>query len=79
MEQGLKNGVCPKCNQGEIYSTSNDSQKILPDNLSRLLGWGNRPAVDNLVCGNCGYTEFYVTQDNLDKIKKYWVRKGGRE
>jgi len=79
LENGLKSGVCPKCNQGEIYSTSIDSQKILPDNLSRLLGWGNRPAVDNLVCGTCGYAEFYVAQDALDNLKKDWVRKGIRE
>ncbi len=69
------NGVCPKCNQSDIYTTSIDSQKILPDNLS----WGKRPPVDNLVCGNCGYIEFYIAPDALDGVKKTWIRKSTKD
>ncbi len=79
MEKGLKSGVCPKCEHTEIYYTESDTYKILPQEFgSSLLAFSNssdRPNLDNLVCGNCGYVEFYVRPKGLEKVKKTWFRR----
>ena len=73
MEGTLKSGVCPKCGGEEVYWEPRDWSKILPSNFSvGLFGISSRPSVNNFVCGNCGYVEFYVIAENLERIKKGW-------
>lgn len=74
MENSLKSGACPKCDYKEVYYTENDSHKILPHHFGGAFTLDTRPAptVDNYVCGNCGFAEFYVRPSRLDTIKKNW-------
>ena len=80
MEKGLKSGVCPKCEHAEVYFTERDSYKILRQQFDNwpVMGF-NSPMdglnLDNLVCGNCGYAEFYVRPRSLEKLKKTWDRR----
>lgn len=78
MEKGLKSGVCPKCEHAEIYYTEDDNYKIVPHTFSGRLtvlpGSLDRPVVHNLVCGNCGYAEFYVRTRDMEMVKKTWNR-----
>jgi predicted nucleic-acid-binding Zn-ribbon protein len=77
LESSLKSGVCPKCNAQEVYSTENDRRKIVPHKFMYSTSWENRlsPVVDNYVCGNCGYAEFYVRPNELKTVKETWERK----
>ena len=75
VESGLKDGVCPKCHQTEIYYTEADFHKILPQNFIGYGGLGERPIVDNFVCGTCGYTEFYIRPSGLKMVKNQWSRR----
>jgi ribosomal protein S27AE len=76
LEINLKDGTCPKCNQHVVYHTENDTHKILPHTFGGLLNLDSRPApvVDNFVCGNCGYVEFYVRPKGLEIVKNNWER-----
>ena len=77
MESSLKSGICPKCNAQDVYSTEDDRRKIVPHKFMYSTSWENRPSpvVDNFVCGNCGYAEFYVGLEGLETVKKTWERK----
>jgi len=75
MESTLKSGVCPKCNSDEVYYTSDDGHMVLPHGLK--VDWvllASRPEIVNFACANCGYVEFYVTADHLERVKKDWLR-----
>lgn len=81
MPTGLNDGICPKCNATEIYTTDNDTYKIVPHKfgsvgsfaefIDRVAGLPS-PVVDNYVCGNCGYAELYVRPSSIEKVKKSW-------
>jgi ribosomal protein S27AE len=77
LESNLKSGVCPKCSAQDVYSTENDRRKIVPHKFKDDMSWENRlsPEVDNYVCGNCGYVEFYVRPKGLATVKETWERK----
>lgn len=74
LESSLRGGTCPKCNHTEIYFMQTDFYKILPRKFIGYGGLGERPEVDNFVCGTCGYAEFYVLPNSLEKVKKLWSR-----
>jgi len=72
----MKNGICPKCNHSEVYAgtelmfkqSSNDTNTI------PISSWASA-ALDNYVCGNCGYVESYIAEfDKLAKIRKNWPK-----
>lgn len=79
MEGSLKSGVCPKCGNQEVYWADRETDKVLPSDFRGFYGFGPtqgaRPDTDNFMCGNCGYTEFYVRTTELAVIKKHWARK----
>ena len=80
MEKGLKSGVCPQCGHAEIYYTERDNHKIIPQEFENWPAMAfssatDRLNLDNLVCGNCGYVEFYVRPRSLEKVKKTWDRR----
>lgn len=77
METTLKSGVCPKCNSEEVYGEIRDYSKILPSSFGFGAG-GTRPNVENYVCGNCGYVEFYVRAEDLERVKRNWIRRRKR-
>ena len=77
MTDGLKSGACPKCDGTEIYSTEREIHKIVPHDFGNNINILNRrpsPTIDNFVCGNCGYVEFYVRPLGLETVKKNWDR-----
>ncbi len=73
MENSLKGGVCPKCRHKEVYRATIEEDKVLP-HVFYTFAPQSRPMLDNYVCGNCGYTEFYVTAGEIEKVKKNWLR-----
>jgi predicted nucleic-acid-binding Zn-ribbon protein len=79
LESSLKSGACPKCSGQEVYIADRETDKVLPSDFRGVFGLGPtqgaRPDTDNFVCGNCGYTEFYVRPADLGMVKKNWVRK----
>ena len=70
----MKKGICPRCRGKEIFNGSTVSGKsgshgnnAIPVSLFRSA------ALDNYVCGQCGYVESYVAgEKDLAAIKKKW-------
>ncbi|MCJ7524070.1 MAG: hypothetical protein MUP71_02480 [Candidatus Aminicenantes bacterium] len=70
----MKNGKCPRCGGKEIFNGSSVSNKsgmqhsnTIPVSLLRMA------ALNNFVCGQCGYLESYIAKDkDLAAIKKKW-------
>lgn len=60
----MKDGICPKCKSGEVYTSADDTHGIRVP-----LSWRDVPT--NLyVCTVCGYLEFYVQyESDLEKIR----------
>jgi len=70
MEDSLKYGRCPKCGSVRVYSSDNDVTQVLPTSHTGL----DKPRIDNYACGDCGYTEFYITPDTLHILDERWSR-----
>ena len=62
-----QNRTCPKCESLDIVEIPGGmvGKNWLPTGLSTV-------PIDRWVCCTCGYTEEYVAQDKLDKVREYW-------
>lgn len=71
----MKNGQCPKCGSGEVYSNTNRKFPALNTMTIGSSNFGNRYAyLDTYICGSCGYVENYVAkQEDLKYIKEEWT------
>jgi predicted nucleic-acid-binding Zn-ribbon protein len=68
----MKSGKCPKCGGTEIYSNRDKVKKgyhsiIDFSALKNIMS-------ETLVCGNCGFTEDYVYDKHLEKLKSKWKK-----
>lgn len=64
----MKDGICPKCGSGDIFVQTGKGYRavLLVDDITETF-------LTDLVCGKCGYTERYVTEDEaLKKIRENW-------
>lgn len=72
----MKNkGICPKCQSEEIliFENKEKSSKYLPD--SEVIGaFGKRIYTSRYVCCNCGFTERYFEDEDLNKLKKKYKK-----
>lgn len=68
----MKNGICPRCNHTQVYSSSKlraetGSASSIPLSYIRSI------PLDNYVCTNCGYVESYVSEpEMLSRIADIW-------
>ena len=68
----MKTGKCPKCGSKYIYSNKDKIKK----GYHSIIDFA---ALKNImseifVCGNCGFTEDYVYENHLEKIKSKWTK-----
>jgi len=70
----MKKGACPKCQSKEIYGGASVSPKSGWNNSNTIPVSGFKAAaLDNYVCGGCGYVESYIAKEkDLAAIKKKW-------
>lgn len=70
----MKDGVCPRCQAQEVYSSANMRYKT--GNSSTIpLSFLRSIPLDNYVCTNCGYVESYVADpEMLLRVKDIWTR-----
>jgi predicted nucleic-acid-binding Zn-ribbon protein len=69
----MKSGTCPKCGQEDVYGDLNTPHGISVDRMAV-------PRINTilLVCGSCGYLEFYVeTEEDLSKVQSKFRRVEG--
>lgn len=71
----MKDGTCPKCGSDEVYAGTDVWPKRGPFNSNTIpLGFLSSTALDNYVCGRCGFVEHYVSDRNaLRKIRENWT------
>ncbi len=70
----MKNGNCPKCGSGEVYSGIDlilkggpFASNSIPVSLTSLA------PIDNYVCVTCGYLERYISErSKLKEIARKW-------
>ena len=76
----MKTGICPKCNSEDVYSGATIPLKKGPFGSNSIpVGLTSIAALDNYVCGKCGYVESYIGEtEKLAEIADKWtIVKGG--
>jgi hypothetical protein len=70
----MKKGVCPKYQSKEIYGGTGVSMKSGWHNSNTIpISGFKTAALDNYVCGQCGFVESYIAKEkDLEAIKKRW-------
>jgi predicted nucleic-acid-binding Zn-ribbon protein len=70
----LKTGNCPKCNSKNVFSGAGIPLKKGPFGSNSIpIGLTSMAALDNYVCGDCGYVERYISdQTKLAEIARKW-------
>jgi len=70
----MRKGVCPKCQSKEVYQGTKISPKAGWNNSNTIPVTGLKTAaLDNYVCGSCGYVESYIAKEkDLAVIRKKW-------
>lgn len=70
----MKKGICPVCGGKEIYSGMTVKGKAgMHDSNCIPVSIFRAAALDNFVCGQCGYVQSYVAREkDLAAIKKKW-------
>jgi hypothetical protein len=70
----MKKGICPICGGKEIYSGAQVKGKSgMHDHNCIPVSFFRVAALDNFVCGHCGYVQSYVAKEkDLIAIKKKW-------
>jgi predicted nucleic-acid-binding Zn-ribbon protein len=70
----MKKGVCPRCQSKEVYGGTKVSPKAGWNSSNAIPISGLKTAaLDNYVCGSCGYVESYIAKEkDLGVIRKKW-------
>jgi len=70
----MKKGICPLCGGKEIYSGATVKWKAgMHDSNTIPLSTFRVAALDNFVCGQCGYVQSFIAREkDLIVIKKKW-------
>ena len=70
----LKTGICPKCNSDKVFSGAEIPLKKGPFGSNSIpIGLTSIAALDNYVCGECGYVERYISdRTKLAEIARKW-------
>lgn len=72
----MKNGKCPKCGSGEVFRGTDIPAKSGPFGSNSIpVSLLSIAALNNYVCGSCGYVESYIAEAaKLQEISKKWPR-----
>jgi len=70
----MKNGKCPLCGAKEIFSGAGVKWKAgMHDSNTIPVSTFRMAALDNYVCGQCGYVQSFIAKEkDLAAIKKKW-------
>lgn len=77
----MKTGICPKCDSPEIFSGARIALKKGPFGSNSIpIGLTSIAALDNFVCGECGYVESYISDpQKLIEIARKWEKVGSED
>ena len=72
--------VCPECGGTEIFAKTvgavgGHGPDLLPDIGIEYLFKGKY--FELYICGNCGYTQFFVPRKQLESVKEHYQRMDG--
>ncbi len=72
----MKTGKCPKCQSFDVYIGTEVFPKSGPFGSNTIpVSLTSVAALDNYVCGECGYVERYVAEESkLKEIKRKWEK-----
>jgi ribosomal protein S27AE len=70
----MKNGICPKCANTEVYfKAGHHSQREMITLKPGVLAYGVAP--DRYLCASCGYVEQYLAAEkDLQTVREAWDR-----
>jgi len=68
---------CPKCQSEDILVFENSKEKPGKADGESLGVFGGKITTSRYVCCNCGYTERYFDDNNLEKLKKKYKKTRG--
>lgn len=68
----MENGVCPKCNSQNIY-TSKDKTLYYGDRTNVQINTFKALRTIIYICTDCRFIEEYIKPgENIDKVTKHW-------
>jgi ribosomal protein S27AE len=72
----MQNGTCPKCGSSDIFAGTAVFPKSGPFSCNAIpISLTAMAALDNYVCGACGYVESYVSrEEDIALIRRKWPR-----
>ncbi|HLA63322.1 MAG TPA: hypothetical protein VK610_02765 [Rhodothermales bacterium] len=69
----MKSGLCPKCQSPTVFHQPGEPTQVEQLTITNGAVVKRTTAPDRYVCASCGYTEFYVTnEDDLERIWQNW-------
>ena len=66
----MKSGTCPKCKSENILVFENKEKDSKTADSEKIGAFGKKIFTTRYVCCDCGYTERYFDDANLEKLKK---------
>jgi predicted nucleic-acid-binding Zn-ribbon protein len=71
----MRSGICPKCGSSDVYAGTELGYNKSGSNYSNTIpiSFWYTAALDNYVCGQCGYVESYIAKESdLRRIREKW-------
>ncbi len=70
----MRSGTCPKCGSSEVYCGTEVGYKSGSNYSNTIpISFWYTAALDNYVCGECGYVESYIAKESdLKRIREKW-------
>ena len=75
----MKNGICPKCQSGEVYwhkgSEEHEQITVKEAAIPFFGAFAETAWPEKYVCASCGYIEYYLSEaKGLQVVKEHWEK-----
>lgn len=68
-----KTGVCPKCGGADIVRVPGGVRSTMDNTQNFVIRGFQSAPVDRYICCDCGFSEEWLREEDLEKVKKYWA------
>lgn len=68
-----KTGVCPKCGGADIVRVPGGVRSTMDNTQNFVIRGFQSAPVDRYICCACGFSEEWLREEDLEKVKKYWA------
>ena len=66
-------GVCPKCGGADIVRVPGGIRSTMANTQNFVIRGFQSAPVDRYICCICGFSEEWLREEDLEKVKEYWA------